>query len=124
MFNSINGKVFTVSRIHNHTRKTSLTESQSCGIQICRLQKISTYASTPNPHSNPITNPMRPADEQLTYPPIAAPLDEDDAAAIEALLEDEAIPPPPPVDMLGPELIEAPDELAPAVIDAPEADPD
>ena len=76
-------------------------------------------AIIPIPHNRPNTNPMRPAEAQLTDL-IPAPVDEEEDAAAEALIEGDDIP----IDVVGPAPVLAPDEVAPAPMDEAEADAD
>lgn len=69
-----------------------------------------------NPHSN--TKPMRPAEAQFTDMGEAAPVDDEDDAAAEALVEGEFIV----IDMEDSVAIEVPDEVP--VMLGPEAESD
>ena len=66
-------------------------------------------ATIPSPHSNPSTKHMRPTEAQFTEELLAPPVNDEEDAAAEALIEGEAIP----IDVVGRVPIEAPDEAAP-----------
>ena len=64
---------------------------------------------------------MRPAEAQFVDL-IAAPVDDEEDAAAEALIEGDDIPIP--IDVVAPALLVAPDEVTPAPVDEAEADAD